>query len=113
VERQLAAFGRVYLVDESNRERPWRVVKTIGRCVSIMRRERPAVVVSTGAAVGCIAALVGKLMGARVVWIDSIANVDKLSLSGRLVHPFADLTLTQWPDLVRKYKRVEYAGRIV
>jgi len=59
-------------------------------------------------------ALLAKLIwGARVVWVDSIANVDHLSLSGRLVRPFADLTLTQWPALARKYKSVEYVGQVV
>jgi hypothetical protein len=39
------------------------------------------------------------LLGAKTVWIDSIANVQTLSMSGRLVRHFADLWLTQWPHL--------------
>ena len=40
-----------------------------------------------------------KLVGARTVWIDSVANVEELSLSGRLASERVDLCLTQWPHL--------------
>ena len=64
-------------------------------------RVRPDVVLSTGAAPGFFAILFGKLLGARTVWIDSIANAEQLSLSGQKAGRFADLWLTQWPHLAR------------
>jgi hypothetical protein len=66
----------------------------------ILLRIRPHVIISTGAAPGYFAIRLGKLLGARTVWIDSVANVEKLSLSGRKIGPHADLWLTQWPQLV-------------
>jgi hypothetical protein len=62
-------------------------------------RTRPDVVVSTGAAPGYFALRIGKILGARTVWIDSIANAEALSRTGTLVRPWADLWLTQWPHL--------------
>ncbi len=62
---------------------------------------RPDAVVSTGAAPGYFALRLGKLLGARTVWIDSVANVEQLSLTGQLVGRYADLWLTQWPHLAR------------
>jgi UDP-N-acetylglucosamine:LPS N-acetylglucosamine transferase len=67
----------------------------------ILLRERPGAVVSTGAAPGYFAIRLGKLLGARTVWIDSIANVETLSLAGQLAGRHADLWLTQWPHLAR------------
>ena len=67
----------------------------------ILLRERPDVVVSTGAAPGYFALRLGKWLGARTIWIDSIANVERLSLSGQRIGPHADLWLTQWPHLAR------------
>jgi hypothetical protein len=67
----------------------------------IVLRVRPDVVLSTGAAPGFFGLLFGKLLGARTIWIDSLANVEEVSLSGRQVRRFADLWLTQWPDLAR------------
>ena len=67
----------------------------------LMLRERPDVVISTGAAPGYFAIRFGKLLRARTVWVDSVANVDELSLSGRKAGPHADLWLTQWPHLAK------------
>lgn len=113
VQRQWARFGRVYVVEESNREHPLKVLRTLVSCVRITLVERPDVILTTGAAVGCLMALLGKLIGARVAWIDSIANTERLSLSGRLIRPFADLVLTQWPQVAKQYPSVECVGHIL
>jgi UDP-N-acetylglucosamine:LPS N-acetylglucosamine transferase len=76
-------------------------------------KEKISVVISTGAAAGCIMCFLGKLFGAKIVWIDSITNVGRISLSGRLVRHIADLFLVQWPELAEKYSNVEYAGTLV
>ncbi len=113
VRDSLGGGGVVYVVGECNRQHPLRVVGVFFRCLHIIRKERPNVVISTGAAPGCMAALIGHLTGARVIWLDSITNVHRLSLSGRLVRPFADLFLVQWPELARKYRGVEYVGAVI
>lgn len=69
------------------------------RLAWIVLRERPDVVVSTGAAPGYFAIRFGKLLKAQTIWIDSIANIEKMSKSGRMSGRFADLWLTQWPHL--------------
>jgi hypothetical protein len=56
--------------------------------------------------------LFGKLLGARTIWIDSIANAEQLSVSGAKVKPFADLWLTQWPHLVTK-DGPDYKGAVL
>ena len=71
------------------------------RVLGVLLRVRPDVVVTTGAAPGFFAIVFGKLLRARTVWIDSIANADELSGSGAFVGRFADLWLTQWPHLAR------------
>lgn len=58
-------------------------------------------VLSTGAAPGYIAVRLGKLIGAKTIWIDSIANVEHLSMAGELAGQHADLWLTQWPHLAK------------
>ncbi|MEO8615306.1 MAG: UDP-N-acetylglucosamine--LPS N-acetylglucosamine transferase [Luteolibacter sp.] len=65
----------------------------------LLVRLRPDVVVTTGAAPGYFAVRFGKWLGARSIWVDSVANADELSRSGRNAGPFADLWLTQWPEL--------------
>ncbi len=105
--------ARTYAVGECNRQTPWRTLRVALRCLRIVLRERPDVVISTGAAVGCLSCLFGKVLGARVIWLDSITNVERLSLAGRIVRPLADLFLVQWPDLAARFKRVEYIGSVI
>ena len=113
MREKLSRFGTVYVVGECNREYPARVARVLFRCIKIVFREKPDVVISTGAAAGCMLCLLGKVLRAKVVWIDSITNVERISLSGRMVRYIADLFLVQWPDLVGRYKKVEFAGPLI
>jgi len=113
VNRSLGDGSRVYAVGECNREHLLRLVSVLFRCIYIVLKERPDVVISTGAASGCLMCLLGRFGGAKVVWLDSITNVERISLSGRLTRPFADLFLVQWPDLAERYPGVEYVGAVI
>lgn len=113
MREMLRQHGKVYVVGECNRQHPIQVLKVLLRCIRIVSRERPDVAISTGAAVGCIMCFLGKLLGTKVVWIDSITNVERISLSGRMVRYIADLFLVQWVELTERYSNVEYAGAII
>jgi hypothetical protein len=73
------------------------------RTAWVIALERPAVILSTGAAPGYFAILFGRLFGARTIWIDSMANVENLSMSGAKAGRYADLWLTQWPHLAKPF----------
>ena len=109
----IAKTRTFYLIGECNREHPFQVILVFFRCIKIILSKRPNVIISTGAAPGYLLCLVGKLFGAKIVWLDSIANTEKLSMSGRMIRPFADLILSQWPDVAAKYKNVEFAGAVI
>lgn len=113
VQANLQVFGNTYIVGECNRQHPIRVLKVFLRSLAAVFKERPNVVISTGAAAGCIMCFLGKLLGARVVWIDSITNVERISLSGRMVRHIADLFLVQWPELAGQYGNIEYVGTVI
>ncbi|MGB2863375.1 MAG: PssD/Cps14F family polysaccharide biosynthesis glycosyltransferase [Sedimentisphaerales bacterium] len=113
VRNKLRKSGEVYVVGECNRQHPIRVITVLLRCLHIISKERPDVVISTGAAAGCMLCFLGKMIGSKVIWIDSITNVERISLSGRMVRYIADLFLVQWPELAQKIRNVEYVGEIV
>lgn len=113
VKDKLSQSGRVYIVGECNREHPFQTVRVLWRCLRVVLRERPDVVISTGAAPGFLMCFMARLFGAKIVWIDSIANVKRLSMSGRMIRPFCQLFLTQWEELRDAGKRIEYAGSVV
>ncbi len=78
----------------------------------IMVRVRPDVVISTGAAPGYFALVFGRWFGAKTCWVDSIANAEELSLSGKRIRPRASLILSQWQH-VAESNDVEYAGSVL
>ena len=110
---KLAEKGPVYVVGESNRHHPLRALRTLLRCICIAFKERPDVVITTGSMPMALFCLISKLLGARIVWIDSVANIEQFSMSGRLTRRFADLFLTQWPELAENDDKAEYVGAIL
>jgi hypothetical protein len=94
--------ARFYVVNDATRWNKWGLIKLAVRISWIMLRERPDTVITTGAAPGYFAVLLGRLLRAKTAWIDSMANVDCLSLSGQKVGRWTDLWLTQWPSLAQK-----------
>ena len=79
---------------------------------AVMRRHRPDVLLSTGGGVTVPLFLIGKLMGARLVYVESITRVDEPSLSGKLVYPLVDRFFVQWPEAATR-RRMEFAGRLL
>ena len=92
---------RFYVVNDANRFTKLALLKSALRLAWIVWSEKPDIVVSTGAAPGYLALRFGRLLGARTIWLDSIANVEHLSMSGSRIGRCADLWLTQWPHLAR------------
>jgi UDP-N-acetylglucosamine:LPS N-acetylglucosamine transferase len=101
-----------YRVNDANRWNKFALVALAVRIATIVARERPDIVISTGAAPGFFALWFGRFFGARTIWIDSVTNIDHLSMSGSLVGRHADLWLTQWPHLA-KPEGPQYAGAVL
>ncbi len=89
------------VVSDANRWQKLQLIKSLAGIAGLVLALRPDVLITTGAAPGYFALRLGRLMGARTIWLDSIANAEELSLSGKKAGRHADLWLTQWPDLAR------------
>lgn len=87
------------VIGDGNRWQKWKLLRSALSILWLLLRLHPNVVITTGAAPGYLACLFGKCLGARVIWVDSIANAQELSMSGRKAGCFVDLWLTQWPHL--------------
>ena len=103
--------ARFYSVKDANRWNKLALLRCALQILWVVLRERPSVVVSTGAAPGYLAIRWARMLGARTAWIDSVANVEELSMSGRLASETADLCLTQWPHLASG--PVRYLGAVL
>ena len=103
---------KFWTVNDSNLSSKLGLMKTAAQLTRIIWVEKPDVVISTGAAPGYFALRLARLIGAHTIWLDSIANVEKLSISGFRVGHYADLWLTQWPHLARP-EGPHYAGSVL
>jgi UDP-N-acetylglucosamine:LPS N-acetylglucosamine transferase len=109
-----AAIGpaHVHVFPDANKDTPLRLLMALVRIAWIVLRVRPDVVVSTGAAGGFLAIRIGRMIGARTMFIDSIANARELSISARLALGVADRVLSQWPR-VAEHAGAEYRGAVL
>jgi beta-1,4-N-acetylglucosaminyltransferase len=77
-----------------------------------IRRHRPDVLLSTGGGVTLPLFLVGRLAGARLIYVESLTRVDGPSLTGRLVYPLVDRFFVQWPKAATR-PRMEFVGNLL
>ena len=110
--RSQVAGHRFYTVNDATRWNKLGLIKMTLKLAWIIWKERPQAVISTGAAPGYIALRLAHLLGARTIWLDSMANVERLSLSGQKIGRHADLWLTQWEHLGRP-DGPHYAGSVL
>lgn len=94
---------RFYRVNDATRWDKAGLILLALRIAWIILKERPVAVVSTGALPGYFAVLFGRWIGARTIWLDSMANIEVMSMSGAQVSRCADLWLTQWPHLAKTF----------
>lgn len=99
--RSEAGSAHFYTIRDVTRWNKLRWVQTFMKLAYILLREQPDVVISTGALPGYFSLRLAKWLGIKTIWIDSIANVEELSLSGQSIGKHADLWLTQWPQLAK------------
>ena len=103
---------RFYRFPDANRQQKLALLTQVFRIAWIVFRVRPDVIVSTGASCGYVAIRIGRLLGARTLFIDSIANAEQLSLSGHMACRHANLMLTQWPHLASS-EGPKYEGSVL
>lgn len=91
---------RYYTVWNASRRDRLKFLVLVFQIIRILLKERPRVVITTGAAPGWLAMTLAKVfLRSKTIWIDSIANAEKLSMSGQKARKVADIWLTQWPEL--------------
>ncbi len=79
----------------------------------LVRRRRPDVILSTGAALAIPFFLVGRLHRCRLVYVESLTRTRGLSLSGRVVYPLSDAFFVQWPQALRGHSRAAHFGNLL
>lgn len=96
----------VWAHSPTNRNIP-NLIRNALLAVQLLRRRRPQVILTTGAGVAVPFLILGRLMGIRTVFIESITRTETLSLSARMCLPFLDVLYVHWPQLQLRYPMAE------
>lgn len=104
--------AKLHTIPDANRWNKRRLLALLPRLMRLVWTERPDVIISTGAAPGLLAMVFGRMIGCRCLWLDSIANAQELSLSGKLSKRVAHVTLSQWKDVAER-ENVLYRGAVL
>ena len=110
-EDDVAGAG-FYVFPDANRDRKVALIMQILKIAWIVFRVRPDVVITTGASCGYVAIRFARLLGSRTLFMDSIANAEKMSLSAQLAERHVNMLLTQWPHLADP-KGPQYHGSVI
>ena len=83
-------------------------IKTIYYYIKI----RPKVIVTTGTHTAGPMCYLGKIFGSKIIYIETFANRNKKTVTGRLIYPIGDLFIVQWKEMLKLYPKGVYGGSI-
>lgn len=73
---------------------------------------RPKVIVTTGTHTAGPMCYLGKIFGSKIIYIETFANTNKKTATGRLIYPIADLFIVQWEEMLKLYPKAKLGGSI-
>jgi|GEM_PF-147977 len=89
------------------------LVRNLVLAWKVLRRERPDVVISTGAGVAVPFFVLGRLTGVPTLFLEVYDRLDTPTLTGRLCRPFATRMLVQWEEQRSLYRDAEVVGCVL
>lgn len=104
---------KIYFVKNPGRN-PFKFLTHSVLSLMILLKERPNVVITTGAGLVVPICFLSKfLLGSKIIFIESFSRINSPSLTGRIIFPISDLFIVQWEELQKFYgKRAVYGGQL-
>lgn len=88
------------------------LVKNTAIAMNVLRKERPDLIISSGAAVAVPFFYIGKLMNTKLIYIEVFDRINKPTITGRLIYPIADVFVVQWEEQKKVYKKAINLGSV-
>jgi beta-1,4-N-acetylglucosaminyltransferase len=88
------------------------LIRNILKSLKILIKEKPDFIISTGAGSTVPLMLLGKILGAKLIYIESFAKRKSPTLTGKILYRFADRFYVQWPEMLEVFPEAEYKGAI-
>lgn len=87
-------------------------MKNAIQSAAVFIRERPRIILTTGAGIALATCLIGWIYGSKIIFVESGARVTTMSKTGRILYRIADVSYVQWRSLQRHYPKSIYVGRL-
>lgn len=91
---------------------PFKLIYNCFKSLFIYIKVHPDYIITTGAHTAGPMCCIGKLLGSRVIFIESFANLTTKTITGRLIYPFADKFIVQWESMKKFYPDADFGGWI-
>ncbi|HHG7931639.1 TPA: PssD/Cps14F family polysaccharide biosynthesis glycosyltransferase [Streptococcus pneumoniae] len=88
------------------------LIKNTFLAYKILKKERPDLIISSGAAIAVPFFYIGKLFGSKTVYIEVFDRIDASTLTGKLVYPVTDRFIVQWEEMKKVYPKAINLGGI-
>lgn len=111
--RSLLAGERVYWCHHPTNRNLKNLIRNTVLALKVLKKERPTHLISTGAAVAVPFFYVGRMVGARLVFIETFDRIDTPTVTGRMIHPITQHVLVQWPEQRALYRKAEVVGPLL
>ena len=73
---------------------------------------KPQIVVTTGSHTVVPMCYIAKLFKKKIIYIETFANINRKSLTGKIIYPIANLFIVQWKSMLKLYSKAIYIGRV-
>lgn len=95
-------------------ERDWRVLTNFVEAYKILLKEKPTMILSTGAGPVVPFAIVARyLFGCRITFVETLTRVQKPSLTGRLMYRLSHDFFYQWESLRKFFPKGTCGGPLI
>lgn len=91
---------------------PFKLLANCFKSLYYYLKIRPKYIITTGAHTAGPMCCIGKLFGSKIIFIETFANIESKTATGRLVYHFADLFIVQWEEMLKVYPKAVYGGWI-
>jgi len=91
---------------------PFKFALNFLKSLIIYIKFRPKYIVTTGAHTSVCSCYIGKLFGSKIIFIETFANMQTRTLSGRMVYPISNLFIVQWEEMLELYPKAVLGGPI-
>lgn len=88
------------------------LIKNTFLAIKIIRKEKPKLIISSGAGVAVPFFYIGKIFGAKTIFIEVFDRIDKSTITGKLVYPVTDIFIVQWEEMKKVYPKAINLGGI-